>query len=134
MLMDLARNWWIFLIRGIAAVVFAVLAFFFPGLTLEVLVLLVAAYLVVDGIFTIINGIGNRATNNRWWTDVIEGLLGIVLGVVMFLFVPATLTVLAIFISAWAVVTGILEIVAAIRLREVIEGEWALILGGILSI
>src|SRR5690606_31525867 len=71
---------------------------------------------------------------DRWWTEIIEGVLSIVLGVVMFLFVPATLMVLAIFISAWAVVTGILEIVAAIRLREVIDGEWAMILGGILSI
>lgn len=132
MLTILARNWWIFLVRGIAAVVFALMAFLFPSLTLEVLVWLVGAYVVVDGIFTILNGLASRSINDRWWVDLLEGVLTIFLGVVMFLFTPATLLVFIYFVSAWAIVTGILEIVAAIRLREVIEG--ALIVGGVISI
>ena len=130
----LARNWWVLLIRGIAALLFGIAAFLWPGLTLVVLVLLFGAYAFVDGIFAVISGIAARKEERRWWVIVLEGLVGIVVGVVTFLLPSVAALALIFFIAVWAILTGILEIAAAIRLRKEIQGEWMLALAGILSI
>jgi uncharacterized membrane protein HdeD (DUF308 family) len=130
----LARNWWLFLIRGIAAILFGIAAFLWPGITIAVLVLMFGAYVLVDGISAIIAGIAARKERERWWMMILAGVAGIITGVLTFLWPGLTALVLLYFIAGWAIVTGIFEVAAAIRLRKEIEGEWLLIIGGIASV
>lgn len=134
MLTMLARNWWVFLIRGILAILFGILALVWPGITLTSLVLIFGAYALVDGIFSVIAGISSYGENKRWWAELLEGLAGILFGILAIIWPGMTALVLLYFIAAWALVTGVLEIAAAIQLRREIENEWILILAGILSI
>lgn len=125
----LGRRWWILLVRGIAAIVFGLLAFAWPGLTIIILTALFAAYALVDGIFALIAGI-----HARWWVLSLVGIVGIVAGLVAFLYPGLTAFTLLVFIAAWAIMRGIIEIAAAVQLRKVITNEWALILGGVCSV
>jgi uncharacterized membrane protein HdeD (DUF308 family) len=134
MVADLARYWWVLAIRGVAAILFGIAAFVWPGITLTVLVLLFGAYALVDGIFAVVAGISVRKEQERWWLMVLEGVVGIIIGVLTFLYPSITALVLLYFIAAWAIVTGAFEIAAAIRLRREIEGEWLLALAGIASL
>ena len=130
----LARNWWVLALRGVLAIIFGVLALIWPGLTLFVLITMFGAYALVDGIFAVIAGIASYGRNERWWAVLLEGVAGIILGVLTFLWPGTTALVLVYFIAAWALLTGVFEIAAAIRLRKEIEGEWMMVLSGILSI
>jgi len=134
MLDVMARNWWVLLIRGIAAILFGIAVILVPGIALTVLVLLWGAYALVDGVFALIAGFQGRATNDRWWVTVLEGLVGIIAGILTFIWPDITAIALLYVIAAWAIITGILEIVAAIRLRKEIEGEFWLGLAGLASI
>lgn len=124
-----AKNWWVLLVRGIIAVLFAVAAFAWPGQTLAALVLLYGVYAFVDGVMTLGAGIFTRAG----WL-VLSGLLGIVVGIGTFFYPGITAVALLYLIAAWAIVRGLFEIIAAIQLRKVLTGEWTLILSGIFSI
>ena len=130
----LARNWWALLIRGIAAVVFGILAFLWPGMTIFVLVVLFAAYAFVDGVFAIVAAVRAAQAHERWWPFVLEGIVGLAIAAITVY--DITLTALALYftIAAWAFITGVLEIAAAIQLRKTIANEWLLVLAGICSI
>jgi uncharacterized membrane protein HdeD (DUF308 family) len=130
----LRHPWWALAIRGIAALVFGLLTFAIPGVTIALLVLWFGAYALVDGIFSIIAAWRSPEGRARWGSLLIEGIAGIVAGVLTFLWPGITATVLVLVIGGWAVVTGIFEIVAAIRLRRLIANEWALIAMGALSV
>ena len=135
MMMDVessARHWWAFALRGIAALIFGVLAFVWPFLTLSVLVLLWGAFALIDGILALIAAF--RVKNDHRWALLIEGIVGIGAGIVTFVYPGLTALVLLYIIAVWALITGVLELVAAVRLRRVIENEWWLILTGIVSI
>jgi uncharacterized membrane protein HdeD (DUF308 family) len=134
MLTQLARNWWVLALRGAIAVLFGLAAFVWPGITLAALVLLFGAYTLVDGVFAVIAALTGRSGHERWWVLLLEGLVGIAVGVLTFIWPAITEFALLYLIAAWAVVTGVIEIIAAIRLREELEGEWLLILGGIASV
>jgi len=129
----LVKNWWLFLIRGIAAIAFGVLAFMWPGLTLATLVLLYGAFALVDGVAAVIAAIRGGVPAPRWWLALV-GLCGIIVGVLTFAWPGITALVLLVFIAAWAIVMGLFEIVGAIRLRKEIDNEWMLILGGAVSV
>ena len=130
----LAHNWWVLLLRGIAGIIFGVLTFIWPEISLAALVLLFGAYAFADGVLALINGIRERRVNDRWWVLLLHGILGIAAGIVTVLWPGITALALLYIIAAWALVIGALEIAAAIRLREVIEGEWLLALAGIASV
>jgi uncharacterized membrane protein HdeD (DUF308 family) len=130
----LSRNWWLVALRGLAAIVFGVLAFVWPAITLWALVLLFGAYMLVDGIFAIVAAVRAAGREARWWLLLIEGVLGVLAGLVAAFWPGLTALALHYFIAAWAIVSGILEIAGAIRLRREIEGEWALGLSGALSL
>lgn len=130
----LARNWWALFFRGLFAVLFGILAFFWPGLTLTVLVLLFGAYSLVDGIFAIIAAVNAPKQMERWWILLLEGVAGVIVGALTFFWPAITALVLLYLIAAWAIVTGIFEIAAAVRLRRTLASEWLLGLSGVLSI
>lgn len=120
------------MLRGIFGVVFGILAFGWPGLTLTALVFLFGSFALLDGLANIAHATGHRGS--QAWVLVLEGLLGVAAGTLTFIWPGVTLLVLITMIAIWAVATGILDVVASIRLRRVITGEWLLALSGILSI
>jgi uncharacterized membrane protein HdeD (DUF308 family) len=134
LLRSLAENWWLLLLRGVAAIVFGVLAFIWPGVTLAVLVLFYGAFALVDGAFALAAAImGKGGMGPRWWL-VIVGLLGIGAGVLTFLWPGITALVLLVFIAAWSIMSGIFQIIGAIQLRREIDNEWLLVLAGLMSV
>lgn len=131
---QMERNWWALVLRGVAGVIFGLAAFYLPGLTLHVLVLLFGAYALVSGAFTVATGAIASAGNDRSWVLLLQGVAGMAAGLVAF-FLPGITAVLLLYIMAgWAIATGILEIVAAIRLRRELTGEWLLVLSGLASV
>lgn len=132
MLTALAHNWWTLVLRGLAAIIFGVLAFVWPGITFTVMVLFFGAYVLWDGVFALIGAFRTQA--ERRWPLILEGVVGIVIGLLTFLWTGAATLALLLIIGVWAVITGVFEIMAAIRLREEIEGEWLLLISGVLSV
>jgi uncharacterized membrane protein HdeD (DUF308 family) len=132
MVTTLAQNWWTLVLRGIAAIIFGILAYLWPGITFTVLVLFFGAYALWDGVFALIGAF--RTEGERRWSLVLEGVVGIAAGLVTFFWTGAASLALLLVIGAWAIVTGIFEIVSAIRLRKEIEGEWLLLISGVLSV
>lgn len=129
----LARNWWLILLRGVAAIIFGLLTFAWPGLTLVTLVLLYGAFSFLDGVFSITAAVKGGTPMPRWWLALV-GLLGIGVGVVTLFWPQITGFVLLLFIAGWAIASGILQIIGAIKLRKEIDGEWLLIASGVLSV
>lgn len=130
----LTRNWGWIALRGAVAVLFGLLTLFRPGITLATLIMLFGAYALFDGIFMVISAIANRHGEPRWGTLLFGGLLGIAAGVVTFTWPGLTAVILLSVIAAWAILMGIFEVAAAIRLRKQLDGEWALIFAGLLSV
>jgi uncharacterized membrane protein HdeD (DUF308 family) len=131
---SLSPNWWVVVLRGLAGMTFGLVTFFAPGISLAALVLVFGAYAFADGVLAIISAIRRERPGERWWLLLLEGIAGIAAGVVTLLWPGITALVLLYVIAAWALVTGVLEIAVAIRLRKAIKGEWLLILSGILSV
>ena len=130
----LVRNWWVVLLRGIAGIIFGVLTFLWPQISLLVLVLLFGAFAFADGVLAIISALRGGRANDRWWVLLLQGLAGVVAGLIVLLWPEISALALIYVIGAWALITGGFEIAAAIRLRKVITGEWLLILSGVLSV
>jgi uncharacterized membrane protein HdeD (DUF308 family) len=130
--MSATDHWWAFGLRGVAAIVFGILAFAWPGVTLAVLVLLWGVYALVDGVLALLAAF--RTRHDHRWGLLLEGVVGIAAGVVTFLWPALTALVLVYIIAAWALLTGVLELVAAVRLRRVVQNEWWLIFSGIASL
>ncbi|HEX5395935.1 MAG TPA: HdeD family acid-resistance protein [Candidatus Limnocylindria bacterium] len=131
--LELARGWWTFVLRGVLAIIFGIMAFAWPGPTVVVLVWLFAAWAIVDGASSLLGAFRSKQSGSRWW-QVLEGLAGIVAGVIAFLWLGLAAVALVLLIAAWAIVTGIFEIVAAVRLRREISNELWLAVGGVISI
>jgi len=132
LLHSLAKHWWLLLLRGIAAIIFGVLAFMSPLIVGISLVILYGAYVLVDGVFSIFAAISGGTPAPRWWLALV-GILGILAGLIAFAQPALVALYLVIFIGAMALVSGIFEIIGAIRLRKEIDNEWMLILHGLLT-
>jgi uncharacterized membrane protein HdeD (DUF308 family) len=124
-----ARHWWLILVRGLAAIAFGILCFVWPAISLLVLVLLYGAYAIVDGISAIVWG-----ARSRWWLMIAVGVVSVLAGLIAFFWPGLTALALVYLIAAWAIVHGVSEIAAALRLRREIHNEWMLIAGGVISI
>lgn len=134
MLGDLGRNWGWLALRGVVSVLFGLFAFAWPGKTLAAVIIVWGAFALADGVLSLVHAFRVRDQGKPFWSLVIVGLLGVAAGVVTFLWPGMTALALLMFIAAWAFVTGILQIVAAIRLRKEIENEWLLALSGVISV
>ena len=134
LLQDMSRDWWVILLRGIVGVLFGVLAFAWPGATLLALVFVWGAYAVLDGGFALYQMLLAGRQQRRWWPYLLEGMVGIGAGVMAFAWPGITALALIFLVAAWAIVTGVFEIIAAIDLRKQIRHEWLLGLSGVLSI
>jgi uncharacterized membrane protein HdeD (DUF308 family) len=127
-------HWWALALRGVIAILFGLAALLRPGIALEALILLFGAYALVDGVFAIVGVFGGTRSGTPRWLLLVEGIVSILAGLIA-LVVPGLAAVALLYlVAAWAVVTGLAQIATAIRLRQEIRGEWALILGGILSV
>jgi uncharacterized membrane protein HdeD (DUF308 family) len=134
LLTALSKNWWVVLLRGIVFIIFGVLAFAWPGLTLVTLVLFYGAFALIDGVLSLFSAFkGGQKATPTWWLIVV-GLIGIAAGAATFLWPGLSALVLLLFIGAWAFVRGIFEIIGAIQLRKEIDNEWMLILSGSVSV
>lgn len=126
--------WWLLVLRGLIAVIFGVLAFMVPATVLLALVLVFGIYALTDGVMAVITGLRNREENSSWWVQLLEGLAGIAAGAAA-LFIPGVAATALLFIIAyWAIFTGAMEIISAIRLRREIDNEWSLAISGALSV
>ena len=130
----LSQYWWVLLLRGILAILFGAVAFAWPGLTLATLILFFAAFVFVDGVFDVFHAFSGRKENENWWVLLLEGLLGVAFGVITWMNPGITALVLMLYIAFWAVATGVLKIIMAVRLRKEIEGEWWMVLSGLASV
>ena len=127
-------HWWALALRGVIAILFGLAALVRPGIALEALILLFGAYALVDGAFAIVGVFGGTRSGTPRWLLFLEGVVSILAGIIAFVYPGLTAFALLYLVAAWAIVTGLAEIATAIRLRQEIAGEWALILGGILSV
>lgn len=130
----LARHWWVLLLRGIMAVLFGVLAWMMPSLSLMALIILFGAYALADGILGVWTAFTGRKEQEHWWVLLLWGLVSMGIGILTFAAPGVTTIILVFYIAIWAIATGVLQVVAAIRLRKEITGEWLLILAGAASI
>jgi uncharacterized membrane protein HdeD (DUF308 family) len=130
----LRRNWWLLALRGLAAVIFGVLAFAWPGATLITLVWLFGAFALVNGILSLAVAVKAPRGYPRFGSLILGGLLGILAGLLAFVMPGITALGVVILIASWAMVTGILEVIAAIKLRKEINNEWLLVLAGVVSL
>jgi uncharacterized membrane protein HdeD (DUF308 family) len=137
-IIGLARWWWTFVLRGVVAILVGVLAFVSPAFGIALLVGLFAAWAIIDGVNGLLTGTRTRGQDRSWWLEVLEGIIsvaaGVVAGVVALALPAVAAEVLILLIAAWAVLTGVVEIVLGIRLRRVIEGEAWMALAGVASI
>lgn len=130
----LAHNWGAVAMRGVVAVALGLIALVVPGFSLMALVFAFSAYTLVDGIFSIVSAIRGGTHAAPWWALVLRGIAGIAIAVLTVMWPGVTTVALVFLIASWAIVTGVLEVVAAIRLRKTISHEWLLALSGLLTV
>ncbi len=134
MLETMGRHWWTMALRGLLGIILGIVAFVWPGITVAALVLLFGVYAIIDGVVALVASFRLMEGHGRWWPALLEGLCGIAAGIVAFAWPGLTAVALIYLIAAWAIVTGVFQIVAAVQLRRYIAGEWMLALGGVVSI
>jgi uncharacterized membrane protein HdeD (DUF308 family) len=127
-----AKNWWAVGLRGVAGILFGLIAFFMPGVTMLSLVLVFAAYVFVDGMFGIVSAVRSAGQGERWGVLVLEGLVNIATAAIAVLWPGITVVAFVFLIAFWAILTGILELMAGFRMN--IDGRGWLIFGGVASV
>lgn len=129
----LAQNWWAIALRGVFAILFALIAFFWPGATILSFVLFFSAYMLVDGVFAIVAAVRAASNNQRWGLLVLEGIVDILAGIVAFIWPGLTVVFFITLMAVWSLITGILMVVAAFKLDPAFGRGW-LIFSGIVSV
>lgn len=130
----IANRWWAVVIRGVAAILFGIITFARPGTSLLAIAVVFGIYALADGVLDMVFAWRRAHEGRRWGWLVFEGLIGIGAGLLALMWPDLTAVALLVVIAVWAIVTGVAEIFAAIRLRRHIQGEWMLATGGVLSI
>lgn len=130
----LSGNWWALLLRGLLAIAFGVFVWLQPGISLATMVLLFGAFALAEGVLGVVTAISGRKGNDDWWVLLLWGLVSIGIGVLTFAAPGITAFVLLFYIAVWAIAVGVLQIIAAVRLRKEIEGEWLLGLAGLAAV
>jgi uncharacterized membrane protein HdeD (DUF308 family) len=130
----LFEKWWVLLLRGLVSIGFAVLIWMQPAITLKAMIILFGAFALVDGVLGVWTAFSSRKDRNNWWVLMLWGLVGIGIGIITFVAPAVTALALLFYIAIWAIVTGVLEIIAAVKLRKEIQGEWLLGLAGLVSL
>lgn len=130
----MARWWWTFILRGLVAVAFGLLALLLPALAVLTLVALFGFWALLEGMTSFLAGLRMRARSKNWWLEVLEGVVSIAAGVLALLFPGFTAEILRYLIAAWAIVIGVFQVYMAIRLREEIRGEFWLGLAGVAAV
>lgn len=129
-----SRMWWALLLRGLFAVSFGVAAWYWPEVSVAILVIIFGVYVFADGVMGVWTALAERKEREHWWTLMVWGLLGIAVGILTFVNPALTTIALMFYIAIWAVATGVLQLILAVRLRKEVKGEWLLVLGGLLSL
>lgn len=129
----LARNWWAIGLRGVLAIVFGLIALFLPGATMLSLVLVFAAYTLIDGVFSIVSAVRAAEAGKRWGALVLEGIVSIAVAVIAVVWPGITVLAFVLLVAFWAILTGVLELWAAFRL-DAKDGRWWLVVGGLVSL
>jgi uncharacterized membrane protein HdeD (DUF308 family) len=130
----LAEHWWLFVVRGLIAIILGVISIFFPGITLGALVFLFGAYALIDGVMNLMSARRSSRIAEPWALHALIGIAGVAAAVITVMWPAITAIALVSIVAAWALITGVFEIVAAVRLRKEISGEWLMALSGIASI
>jgi uncharacterized membrane protein HdeD (DUF308 family) len=130
----LGRAWWMLILRGTVALLFGMLALFWPALTLLLLITLFSAYAIAGGVVAIVGAIRYRATHAGWWVPLLLGICSIGAGLIAALVPGITTLVLVAIIGANAIITGVFDLIAATRLRARVRNAWMLVLTGVLSL
>ncbi|MBV9271495.1 MAG: HdeD family acid-resistance protein [Candidatus Eremiobacteraeota bacterium] len=133
MIEALSSRWWVFLVRGLAGVIFGVLAFFWPHSTLIALVLIFGVYMFIDGLMALGFAIAGHG-GSRWWALFLEGILGLIVGILIWVEPQFSTLVFIYFVAGWAIATGVFAIASGIQLRDAITNEWFYIVSGLISI
>lgn len=133
-MMTLARNWWALALRGLVAVIFGLVALLLPGITLAALIIVFGVYSIIDGVFGIVATVRAAERHERWIALLLSAILSIAAGIVAFVWPGLTALALLYVIAFWAIFTGVLQVVAAVQLRRVLENEWMLGIAGVLSV
>lgn len=130
----ITANWWVLAVRGVLAVILGIAAFAVPGAALTVLVIFFGAYALVDGVFALLAAARWHHVDQRWWLLILKGVIGVGVGLFVFAHPVASALGLITLIGIWAIITGIVEIAAAVRLHRIITGEWFLGISGVVSV
>jgi uncharacterized membrane protein HdeD (DUF308 family) len=130
----LIHNWWAVALRGVVAILFGIIVLAWPGISLVFLITVWGAFALIDGVFSLVSAMRRAKAGESWGSLVLTGITGILAGLIAWIWPGITAAALAFLIGAWAIITGILEIVAAVQLRKLIRGEFWLGLSGALSV
>lgn len=129
----MAKHWWAILIRGIIAVLFAILLIAATGFTLKVLIVILGIYLLFDGLLSVLAGIA-ATSHKHWWLLIVEGLISLAAGIFVFALPNVTLLVLVYLVAIWAVITGLFEFIASFAATWASTGKIFLGVGGVISV
>lgn len=134
MLSRMTQFWWVLVLRGFVSIIFAAFAFFNPKIAFEALIFILGVFLLADGATAVFLGARMRGHDDDWWMTLLEGALGVGLGLVALVNPALTAAGLVLILAVWLLVTGVFEIGAAVKLRKVIDNEWLLGTAGLVSI
>ena len=130
----ISKSWWVYLVRGILAILFGLVMFSRPGGMAAFLVWVFGIFVFVEGIFAVVASFAGRKGNPNWWAVLIQGLVGILIGIVMFSNPLMTAVLFVRLLALWAVLVGLFRIFGALSLRKEIPGEWMHVVGGIITV